>query len=166
MKSKMRVGVGYDVHPLAPGRRMVLGGVAVPSAMGLIGRSDGDALAHAIIDALLGAAALGDIGKYFHPDDPQYNGISSMVLLKTIMDELTKHGWQIANIDATVVAEKPRLSDYIDRIRQQLSQVLDVDISQVSVKATTSEHLGFTGRGEGITVYAVALIEGGENEGI
>ena len=166
MKSKMRVGVGYDVHPLAPGRRMVLGGVDIPAAMGLIGWSDGDALAHAIIDALLGAAALGDIGRYFPPDDPQYKGISSMVLLKIIMDELAKHGWQIVNIDATIVVEKPRLSDYIDRIRQQLSQMLGIDVSQVSVKASTSEHLGFTGRGEGMAVYAVALIEGGDNEGI
>ena len=147
-------------------KRMVLGGVDIPVTMGIIGWSDGDALTHAIIDALLGAVALGDIGKHFPPDDPQYKGISSMVLLKIIVDELTKHGWQIANIDATVVVEKPRLSDYIDRIRQQLSQCLGIDISQVSVKATTSEYLGFTGRGEGIAVYAVALIEGGENEGI
>ena len=166
MKGNMRVGVGYDVHPLAPGRRMVLGGIDIPYAMGLVGWSDGDALTHAIIDALLGAAALGDIGRYFPPGDPQYKGISSLVLLKIVRDELTKHGWQIVNIDATIVVEKPRLSDFIDRIRRQLSQMLGIDISQVSVKATTSEHLGFAGRGEGIAVYAVALIEGSDNEGI
>ena len=166
MKSKMRVGVGYDVHPLAPGRRMVLGGIDIPYGMGFIGWSDGDALTHAIIDALLGAAALGDIGRYFPPGDPQYKGISSLVLLKIIRDELTKQGWQIANVDATIVLEMPRLSGFIDRIRQQLSQMMGIDISRVSVKATTSEHLGFAGRGEGIAVYAVALIEGSDNEGI
>lgn len=145
---------------------MVLGGVDIPAAKGLIGWSDGDALTHAIIDALLGAVALGDIGRYFPPDDPQYKGISSLVLLKIIGDELVKHDWQIVNIDATVVLEKPRVTDYIDRIRQQLSQMLGVDIGRVSVKATTSEHLGFAGRGEGIAVYAVALIESSDNEDI
>ena len=162
----MRVGIGYDVHPLVAGRRLVLGGVDIPFDKGLSGWSDADALTHAIIDALLGAAALGDIGSHFPPGDPQYKGISSLVLLKIIRDELEGKGWQIANIDATIVAEKPRMRDYIDGMRQKLSQMLGIDISRVSVKASTSDRLGFVGRGEGIAAYAVALIEGGKDEGI
>jgi len=159
MESKSRVGVGYDVHPLIPGRKLVLGGIDIPFAKGLSGWSDADVLTHAIIDALLGAAALGDIGSHFPPDEPQYKDISSLALLERVRDELAKNGWQVDNIDATVVAEQPRLRDYIDRMRQQLSQTLGVAPSQVSVKASTSAQLGFVGRGEGMAAYAVALIE-------
>ena len=166
MNSKMRVGIGYDVHPLTPGRRLVLGGIDIPFDRGLKGWSDADALTHAIIDALLGAAALGDIGSHFPPGDPQYKGISSLVLLKIVRDKLVENGWQIANVDATVLAEKPRLRDFIDRMRQQLSQMLGIPISQVSVKASTSAQMGFIGRGEGIAAFAVASIEGGKDEGI
>ena len=157
----MRVGIGYDVHPLAQGRRLVLGGVDIPFDKGLDGWSDADALTHAVIDALLGAAALGDIGSHFPPGEPQYKGISSLVLLKMIGDKLAEDGWRIANIDATILAEKPRLRDYIDRMREQISKMLGIDISQVSVKASTSNGLGFVSREEGIAAYAVALIEGG-----
>ena len=166
MKSKMRIGTGYDVHPLTSGRRLVLGGVEIPFAKGLDGWSDADVLTHAIIDALLGAAALGDIGSHFPPGEPQYQDISSLVLLKRAGSELTRSGWQINNIDATIVAEQPRLRDFIDRMRQQLSQTLGIDISQVSVKASTSEGLGFIGRGEGIAAHAVVMLEGSKDESI
>ncbi len=166
MKSKMRIGIGYDVHPLAPGRRLVLGGVEIPFAKGLSGWSDADVLTHAIIDALLGAAALGDIGRHFPPGEPQYKDISSLVLLEKVKNELDKNGWQINNIDATIVAEQPRLRDFIDRMRQKLSQTLGIDMSQVSVKASTSEGLGFIGQGEGIATYAVAMLEGSKDESI
>jgi len=159
MESKSRVGVGYDVHPLIPGRKLVLGGIDIPFAKGLSGWSDADVLTHAIIDALLGAAALGDIGSHFPPGEPQYKDISSLTLLERVRDELAKNGWQVDNIDATVVAEQPRLREYIDRMRQQLSQTLGVAPSQVSVKASTSAQLGFVGRGEGMAACAVALIE-------
>ncbi len=162
----MRIGIGYDVHPLKPGRRLVLGGVDIPFEKGLEGWSDADALTHAVIDALLGAAAMGDIGSHFPPGEPEYLGISSLVLLKIIRDKLAEKRWQVANIDATVVAEKPRLREYIDPIRRQLSQALGITMEQVSVKASTSKQLGFAGREEGIAVYAVALIEGGKNESI
>ncbi len=162
----MRVGIGYDVHPLIAGRRLVLGGIDIPFATGLSGWSDADALTHAIIDALLGAVALGDIGTHFPPGETQYQGISSLVLLERIRDMLAENGWRVVNIDATVIAESPRLSDFIDRMRQHLSQTLGIDVSQVSVKASTSARLGFVGRGEGIAACAVALVEGGKNEGI
>ncbi len=158
MKNRMRVGTGYDVHSLTPGRRLVLGGVNIPFDKGLSGWSDADALTHAIIDALLGAAALGDIGSHFPPGEPQYKDISSLILLERVRDELTEKGWQIENIDATVVAEQPKLSDFIDQMRQQLSQTLGITPDQVSVKASTSARLGFMGRGEGIAVWAVAMI--------
>ena len=159
MKGKIRVGMGYDVHPLIHGRSLVLGGVNIPFDKGLDGWSDADVLTHAIIDALLGATALGDIGNHFPPGEPQYKDISSLALLKNVKDELVKNGWQIANIDATIVAEKPRLSDFIHQIREQLSQTMDIATSQVSVKASTSEGLGFTGRGEGIAAHTIALVE-------
>jgi len=155
----MRVGIGYDVHPLTPGRKLVLGGIDIPFAKGLSGWSDADVLTHAIIDALLGAAALGDIGSHFPPDEPQYKDISSLTLLKRVRDELAKNGWRVDNVDATIVAEQPRLRDFIDSMRQQLSQTLGIAPSQVSVKASTSARLGFIGRGEAIAAYAVALIE-------
>jgi len=159
MNNKLRVGIGYDVHSLTPGRRLVLGGIDIPFAKGLSGWSDADALTHAIIDALLGAAALGDIGSHFPPGEPQYKDISSLVLLKKIRDELAENGWQVGNIDATIVADRPRLRDFIDQMRQQLSQTLGINISQVSIKASTSDQLGFIGRGEGIAAYAVATVE-------
>ena len=159
MNGKMRIGIGYDVHPLTLGRRLVLGGIDIPFDRGLSGWSDADVLSHAIIDALLGASALGDIGRHFPPGEPEYKDISSLILLERIKGELTKNGWQINNIDATIVAEKPRLSDYIDRMRQQLSQTLGIDINQVSVKASTSDKLGSIGQGEGIAAYAIATLE-------
>ncbi len=160
MKGKIRVGVGYDVHPLIPGRRLVLGGKEIPFDKGLSGWSDADVLTHATIDALLGAAALGDIGSHFPPGEPQYKDISSLVLLEKTRDKLVENGWQIDNIDAIIVAEQPKLRDFIDGMRQQMSQTLGITLSQVSVKASTSAQLGFIGRGEGIAAYAVALIQG------
>jgi 2-C-methyl-D-erythritol 2,4-cyclodiphosphate synthase len=159
MSSKLRVGIGYDVHSLTPGRRLVLGGIEIPFDKGLSGWSDADVLTHAIIDALLGAAARGDIGSHFPPGNPQYKDISSLILLERIRDELAENGWQVNNIDATVVAERPRLRDFIDQMRGQLSQTLGININQVSVKAHTSDQLGFVGRGEGMAAYAVATLE-------
>ena len=158
MGDKIRIGIGYDAHPLVPGRQLVLGGIEIPFEKGLNGWSDADVLTHSIIDALLGAAALGDIGSHFPPGDPAYKDISSLVLLKRVKDRLAENGWLIDNIDATVVAERPKLRDFIDRMRQQLSQTLGIQLSQVSVKASTSNGLGFEGRGEGIAAHAVALI--------
>jgi len=160
MKNKMRIGIGYDIHPLTQGRRLVLGGVDIPCDKGLSGWSDADVLTHAIIDALLGAAALGDIGRHFPPGEAQYKDISSLVLLKRVRDKLKENGWQVSNIDATIVAEQPKLRDFIDQMRQQLSQTLSINIGQVSIKASTSAQLGSIGRGEGIATYVVALIEG------
>ncbi len=162
----MRVGIGYDVHTLVAGRRLVLGGVEIPFEKGLSGWSDADALTHAVIDALLGAAALGDIGSHFPPGEAQYQGVSSLLLLERVREVLAGGGWRITNVDATVVAESPRLREYIDRMRQNLSRALGIGTSRVSVKASTSDRLGFTGRGEGIAACAVALIEGGKDEGI
>ena len=155
----MRVGIGYDVHPLTSGRKLVLGGVEIPFNKGLSGWSDADVLTHAIIDALLGAAALGDIGCHFPPGEPQYKGISSLTLLKRVKDKLAENSWQVANVDATIVAEQPKLREFIDQMRQQLSQTLGIALNQVGVKASTSAQLGFVGRGEGIAAGAVALIE-------
>jgi len=156
----MRVGIGYDVHPLTSGRGLVLGGVEVPFDKGLSGWSDADVLTHAIIDAILGAAALGDIGSHFPPGESQYKDISSRQLLERVKNELMGHGWRVNNVDATIVAEQPKLRDFIDRMRHQLSQTLGIDVSRVSVKASTSDRLGFVGRGEGIAACAVVLIEG------
>jgi len=160
MKSKMRIGIGYDIHPLTQGRRLVLGGVDIPCDKGLSGCSDADVLTHAIVDALLGAAALGDIGRHFPPGEAQYKDISSLVLLKRVRDKLKENGWQVGNIDATIVAEQPKLGGFINQMRQQLSQTLSINIGQVSIKASTSAQLGSIGRGEGIATYVVALIEG------
>jgi len=155
----LRAGIGYDVHSLTPGRRLVLGGVDIPFEKGLSGWSDADVLTHAVIDALLGAAALGDIGSHFPPGESEYKDISSLVLLGRVKDKLAENGWRVNNVDATIVAEKPRLSDYIDQMRQQLSQTLGINTSQVSVKASTSDKLGYIGRGEGIAACAVATVE-------
>jgi 2-C-methyl-D-erythritol 2,4-cyclodiphosphate synthase len=160
MGDKMRIGIGYDVHPLVKGRKLVLGGVEIPFGKGLEGWSDADVLTHAVMDALLGAAALGDIGQHFPPGEPEYEGISSLVLLDKVIEKLEERGWRVGNIDATVVAEKPRLSEYIDDMRQTLSQVLGIDIGKINVKASTNNGLGFIGNGEGIAAYAVAMIEG------
>jgi len=158
----MRIGIGYDIHPLTQGRRLVLGGIDIPFGKGLSGWSDADVLTHAIIDALLGAAALGDIGSHFPPGEPQYKDISSLALLERVRDKLRENGWQVENVDATIVAEQPRLSDFIDRMRKQLSQTLGIALGQVSVKASTSARLGSVGRGEGVAAFAVALIKGSE----
>ena len=159
MGDKMRIGIGYDVHPLVKGRKLVLGGVEIPFAKGLEGWSDADVLTHAVMDALLGAAALGDIGQHFPPSEAEYKGISSLVLLDKVIEKLEEQQWRVGNIDATVVAEKPRLREYIDAMRQNLSHVLGVGIDQVSIKASTNNGLGFIGRGDGIAAYAVAMIE-------
>lgn len=160
MENKMRIGIGYDVHPLVKQRKLVLGGVEIPFDRGLDGWSDADALTHATIDALLGAAALGDIGTHFPPGEAQYKDISSLTLLKTTGDKLAAQGWHIVNIDATVIAEEPKLTGFIEKIRQSLSQALAIEIDRVSVKASTANGLGFVGRGEGIEARAVALIAG------
>ena len=156
---KMHVGIGYDVHPLTEGRKLILGGVEIPFGRGPGGWSDADVLTHAVIDSLLGATALGDIGSHFPPGKPEFKDISSMVLLGKIRTKLVENGWQVVNIDATVIAESPRLSTYIDQMRKQLSKILGIDVSQVSVKASTSNGLGFIGNSEGIAACAVALIE-------
>jgi len=155
----MRVGIGYDVHPLVEGRPLVLGGVRVPFERGLFGHSDADVLVHAIIDALLGAAALRDIGTHFPSTDPQYKDISSILLLKRVGDMLYDAGFGIENIDATIIAQQPLLIDFIDEMCQNIGRALGIAIDRVSVKASTSAELGFTGRGEGIAAHAVALIE-------
>ncbi len=153
----MRIGHGYDVHRLVPGRRLILGGVEIPYEKGLDGHSDADVLTHAIMDALLGAAALGDIGKLFPDTDERYRGADSMALLREVKARLTDYS--LGNIDATVIAQRPRLAPYIDAMRQNIARALALDIAQVSVKATTEERLGFTGAGEGIAAHAVCLIE-------
>ena len=155
----MRIGTGYDVHVLGEGLPLWLGGVQVPHTHGLIGHSDADVLLHAICDALLGAAALGDIGKHFPDNDPQYKGISSLRLLAHVGALLQKHGYRIGNIDSTVAAQRPKLAPHIEQMRRNIADTLGIDIDQVSDKATTTEHLGFEGREEGISAQAVALIE-------
>ena len=160
MASKIRTGIGFDTHPLTQGRRLVLGGVEIPFDKGLNGWSDADVLTHTIIDALLGAASLGDIGSHFPPGKPEYKGISSLEMLKKVKNMLDEKGWKVVNIDATVVAEQPRLREYIDMMRKKLSEILGIDLDRISVKASTSNGLGFIGRGEGIAALAIALIEG------
>jgi 2-C-methyl-D-erythritol 2,4-cyclodiphosphate synthase len=162
MKNNRRIGLGYDVHPLVPGRKLVLGGTEIPFERGLEGWSDADALTHAVMDALLGAAALGDIGRHFPPGEPEYEDISSLVLLSQVVDKLEESGWRVVNVDATVVCEKPRLREYIEDMRHNLSHVLGIEMENVSVKASTNNGLGFIGNGEGIAALAVALIESGK----
>lgn len=156
---KIRTGFGFDVHRLVPGREFWLGGVRIEHEFGLLGHSDADVLIHAICDALLGAAALRDIGYHFPDTSADYAGIDSKVLLRRTVDLLADRGYTIGNIDATVCAERPRLNPHIERMRACLAEVIGVDVDDVSVKATTTEHLGFTGREEGISAYAVVLIE-------
>lgn len=155
----MRIGTGYDVHALGEGLPLWIGGVQIPHTHGLIGHSDADVLLHAICDALLGAAALGDIGKHFPDTDPRYRGISSLKLLAQVGALLLERGYRIVNIDSTVVAQRPKLAPYIPAMRQLIAQTLAVDVDRVSVKATTTEHLGLEGRCEGISSQAVALID-------
>jgi 2-C-methyl-D-erythritol 2,4-cyclodiphosphate synthase len=155
----MRIGTGYDVHPLVPGRKLVLGGMEIPFDKGLDGWSDADVLTHAVMDALLGAAALADIGHHFPPGHADYKDISSLHLLKEVVNKLTDKGYRVGNIDVTVVAERPRLREYIDQMRASLSKTMNIDVDKVSVKASTSNGLGFIGSGQGIAAYAVALIE-------
>ena len=157
--SMTRIGTGYDVHQLREGLPLWLGGVEVPHTHGLLGHSDADVLVHAICDALLGAAALGDIGQHFPDTDPQYRGISSLALLRHVAQLLRSEGYSIANIDSTVVAQRPKLAPHIGLMRQRIAEAAGVETEHVSVKATTTEHLGFEGREEGISAQAVALIE-------
>lgn len=157
--TNLRVGHGYDVHRLKTGRDLILGGVTIPYDRGLDGHSDADVLTHAIMDALLGAAAAGDIGQLFPDNDAQFRGISSLELLRRVKLHLKEKSYQIVNIDATIVAQAPKLAPYREEMRGNLAKVMELDIDQVSVKATTEEHLGFTGSGEGIAAHAVALIE-------
>jgi 2-C-methyl-D-erythritol 2,4-cyclodiphosphate synthase len=154
----MRVGLGYDVHPLVSGRPLVLGGVQIPYLFGLQGHSDADVLLHAIGDALLGAIAHGDIGRHFPDTDLQYRGIRSTVLLKRVATMVREKGFHIVNVDSTIVAQKPKLSEVIPKMVQQIAEVLEIEPSRVNVKATTTEGLGFAGRGEGIAAYAIALV--------
>ena len=154
----MRIGTGYDVHKLVPGRKLILGGVTIPYELGLDGHSDADVIVHAIMDALLGAAALGDIGQHFPDTDPAYLGADSVSLLKEVGVILAKQGYRVANIDSTIIAQRPKLMSFLPEMRQNVADALGLELSQVSIKATTEEHLGFTGRGEGISAQAVALL--------
>ena len=157
--TNLRIGHGYDVHRLTEGRRLILGGVDVAYDRGLLGHSDADVLAHAVMDALLGAAALGDIGKLFPDSDERYAGADSLALLRQVTAYLAENGWQAVNVDATVVAQAPKLMPYIGAMRENLAAAMGLDVGCVSVKATTEEHLGFTGSGEGMAAHAVALVE-------
>jgi len=157
----MRIGHGYDVHRLTEGRELILGGVEIPFEKGLLGHSDADVLTHAVMDALLGAAGLGDIGKWFPDTDPAYAGADSLVLLDRVMDLLRERGWRVGNVDATVLAQRPKLAPFIPRMRENLAAGMGLEPEAVNVKATTEEGLGFTGSGEGIAAHAVCLLERG-----
>lgn len=157
--SKIRIGHGYDVHKLVEGRRLILGGVDIQYEKGLLGHSDADVLLHAISDSLLGAAALGDIGKHFPDTDAAYKNADSLVLLSRVNDIIKAAGYQVSNIDATVIAQAPKLAPHIEQMRKNIAKALSIDIADVSVKATTEERLGFTGRCEGISAHAVCIIE-------
>lgn len=154
----MRIGHGYDVHKLVENRKLILGGVEIPFEKGLLGHSDADVLLHAISDSLLGALALGDIGKLFPDSDPQYEGADSLVLLQRVYEAVKEKGYEITNIDATVLAQRPKLRPYIDTMRENIAKALDVDVNRISVKATTEEGLGFTGKGEGIAAHCICLL--------
>lgn len=159
----MRIGHGYDVHAFAKERKLIIGGVQIPYDLGLLGHSDADVLLHAVSDALLGAAGDGDIGGMFPDDDDQFLGADSMVLLKQVVNRLKREGYVVGNVDATVIAQKPKLAPYISKMRDNIASVCEVAPDRVNVKATTEEHLGFTGRGEGISAHAVCLIESKES---
>lgn len=155
----MRIGMGYDVHKLTEGRDLILGGVKIPWEKGLLGHSDADVLIHAVMDALLGAAALGDIGKHFPDTDPAYKGISSILLLKHVAALLKENGYAVGNIDATIIAQKPKMAPHIPQMRQNMAEAMGIPQSRLNIKATTEEGLGFTGRGEGIASQAICLLE-------
>ena len=155
----MRIGMGYDVHKLVEGRKLILGGVEIPYEKGLLGHSDADVLLHAVMDAMLGAAALGDIGKHFPDTDPEFEGISSLKLLKRAAATVRKNGYTVGNIDATIIAQRPKMAPYIEQMRHNIAKALGTDVENINVKATTAEGLGFTGSGEGISANAVCLLE-------
>ncbi len=154
----MRIGTGYDVHKLVEGRKLILGGVEVPFEKGLLGHSDADVLTHAIMDSLLGAAALGDIGQHFPDTDAHYAGADSIALLREVRRILAEAGYTVGNVDATLICQRPKLAGFLSEMRENIAAALNIEVGQVSVKATTEEHLGFTGRGEGISAQAVALL--------
>ena len=154
----MRIGHGYDVHRLVPGRKLILGGVEIPHHLGLLGHSDADVVTHALMDALLGAA-LGDIGQHFPDTDPAYQGISSLRLLGRVMDLLAQAGWRVENLDLTILAQRPKLKDYLPQMRQNYARAMGLPVSAISVKATTEEGLGFTGSEQGIAAHGVVLLE-------
>lgn len=155
----MRIGFGYDVHKLTEGRKLVLGGVDIPYEKGLLGHSDADVLIHAVMDALLGAAGMGDIGRHFPDTDPAFKGINSMLLLKKVYILLKEKGFSVNNVDVTVAAQAPKLAPYIEDMQENIAVCLQTEISRINVKATTTEHLGFEGRGEGISAYCVCTVE-------
>lgn len=155
----MRIGHGYDVHKLVPGRKCIIGGVDIPHETGLLGHSDADVLLHAIMDALLGAAALGDIGHLFPDNDPKFKGADSLALLREVGSVLRSNGWKLGNLDATILAQAPKMAPHILQMRQNIADALDASVAQISVKATTEEGLGFTGAKEGIAAHAVCLID-------
>ena len=159
----MRIGMGYDVHKLVEGRKMIIGGVEIPYEKGLLGHSDADVLLHAISDALLGAAALGDIGRHFPDTDPKYKGISSIILLEQVGRLLEDNLYLIGNIDATIIAQKPKMAPYRDEMRRNIAKALNITVDKINIKATTEEGLGFTGSGEGISAQAIALLETVDN---
>ena len=154
----MRIGTGYDVHKLVEGRKLILGGVEIPFEKGLLGHSDADVLTHAVMDSLLGAAALGDIGQHFPDTDPRYAGADSIALLREVRRLLEEAGYRVGNVDATIICQRPKLAGYLPAMRENIAAALEISAGQVSVKATTEEHLGFTGRGEGISTQAAALL--------
>lgn len=160
----MRIGQGYDVHRLVEGRLLILGGMSIPHPKGLLGHSDADVLVHSMMDALLGAAALGDIGTHFPDKDPKYRGADSMLLLEKVGEMLREREYTICNIDATIIAEQPKLANYIPKMRKKIANTLHISINQVSIKATTEEGLGFTGKREGIAAQSICLIDGGVEE--
>ncbi len=155
---KMRVGIGYDVHRLVENRRLILGGVEIPYHLGLLGHSDADVLTHAIVDAILGAAALGDIGIHFPDTDARYKGMDSFVFLRDTVLKITERGYRIENIDSTVVAQRPKLAPYISQMRKRLAKTLEIDVAQVNIKATTAEELGVVGEGKAIVAYATVCL--------
>lgn len=160
----MRIGIGYDVHSLQPGRDLILGGVGIPHKTGLLGHSDADVLVHAVCDALLGAAALGDIGRHFPDSDPAYKDMDSLVLLGEVRSKVAGSGYKIANLDCTIIAEKPKLSGFIPQMSANIARILGIQLKQVNIKATTTEKLGFTGREEGIAAQAVVLLLNSSND--
>lgn len=156
----MRVGQGFDVHRLAPGRKLILGGVEIEHPLGLVGHSDADVLSHALADALLGAADLGDLGRHFPDSDETFKDVSSLTLLALVRKLLDRRGLKIVNLDATLIAERPKIAPYVERMKQRLAEALDIEAGRISIKATTTEGLGLTGRGEGMAALAVALVDG------